>query len=225
MDVADIALDANWIGSPNTFVDAMIKVRFIDPPSNLIEWYSLHDWTTHQPWASNADDRSIKAAKNQAFRWCVIEIKDKQNKDKFKDWYYNTFKFVKGQNREAILSEYESYTNGNTPLPSPPIPSPPKPKKKTVRFTPPSLSEVKDYCLERKNKIDPETFIAHYTANGWMRGKNKIKDWKACVITWEKKDNERKKPAGKGNGSPGFTEARRSGETDWLGRHGRQGSG
>ncbi len=53
-------------------------------------------------------------------------------------------------------------------------------------FHPPSVEEVRSYCNERRNKVDPQTFIAHYQANGWMRGKNKVKDWKACVWTWEK---------------------------------------
>ena len=57
---------------------------------------------------------------------------------------------------------------------------------KTVRFTPPDVEEVRAYCLERNNGIDAQAFVDHYTANGWMRGKNKIKDWKACVRTWER---------------------------------------
>ena len=60
-------------------------------------------------------------------------------------------------------------------------------KEKKGRFTPPSLSEVEDYCQERENGIDAEAFLNHYEANGWMRGKTKIKDWKACVRTWEKR--------------------------------------
>ena len=61
-------------------------------------------------------------------------------------------------------------------------------KKKTAsRFTPPTLEEVKAYCLERKNKVDAERFIDFYTANGWVQGKGKpIKDWKAAVRTWER---------------------------------------
>lgn len=58
-----------------------------------------------------------------------------------------------------------------------------KPKK---RFIPPDVIMVKEYCLERQNKVDSETFINHYTSNGWMVGKNKMKDWKAAVRTWEK---------------------------------------
>ena len=55
----------------------------------------------------------------------------------------------------------------------------------TKRFIPPSVDDVKAYCEERGNKVDASSFIDHYAANGWMRGKSKIKDWKACVRTWE----------------------------------------
>jgi hypothetical protein len=55
----------------------------------------------------------------------------------------------------------------------------------TKRFIPPSVDDVKAYCEERGNKVDASSFIDHYAANGWMRGKSKVKDWKACVRTWE----------------------------------------
>ena len=54
------------------------------------------------------------------------------------------------------------------------------------RFTPPTLQEVTDYCNERNNSVSPERFIDFYTSKGWMVGKNKMKDWKAAVRTWEK---------------------------------------
>lgn len=60
------------------------------------------------------------------------------------------------------------------------------------RFTPPSVNEVAEYCRERKNGINPQEFVDHYETNGWMRGKTKIKDWKACVRTWEKNQKESK---------------------------------
>ena len=67
--------------------------------------------------------------------------------------------------------------------------------KTASRFTPPTLEEVKAYCKERGNNIDAEHFIAFYTANGWKQSNgNAIKDWKACVITWEKRDKDRQKP-------------------------------
>lgn len=57
---------------------------------------------------------------------------------------------------------------------------------KESRFIPPTLQEVQAYCQERGNKVDAEQFIDFYAAKGWMVGKNKMKDWKACVRTWER---------------------------------------
>ena len=60
------------------------------------------------------------------------------------------------------------------------------PKSKAKRFTPPTLEEVQAYCIERNNSVDAERFINYYTSNGWQVGKNKMKDWKAAVRTWER---------------------------------------
>ena len=58
---------------------------------------------------------------------------------------------------------------------------------KEKRFIKPTLEEVKEYCLERNNNVDAEAFIDYYEANGWVQGKGKpIKDWKACIRTWER---------------------------------------
>lgn len=54
------------------------------------------------------------------------------------------------------------------------------------RFAPPALDDVKAYCAERNNKVDPEHWFSYYESNGWMVGRNKMKDWKAAVRTWEK---------------------------------------
>lgn len=59
--------------------------------------------------------------------------------------------------------------------------------EKAKRFYPPTLDEVKQYCEERKNNIDPMAFIDFYSSKGWMIGKNRMKDWKAAVRTWERK--------------------------------------
>lgn len=61
------------------------------------------------------------------------------------------------------------------------------------RFSPPSLEEVRAYCMERKNGIDPEAFIAFYASKNWYIGKSKMVDWKASVRTWEQR---RKQEAG-----------------------------
>ena len=56
---------------------------------------------------------------------------------------------------------------------------------KGKRFKKPSFNEVNNYCLERKNNIDAEAFIAFYESKGWMVGSNKMKNWKQSVINWE----------------------------------------
>ena len=59
------------------------------------------------------------------------------------------------------------------------------------RFVPPTVDQVSEYCLERGNYVDPQRFVDYYSSNGWMVGKNKMKDWKAAVRTWEQKDSSR----------------------------------
>ena len=53
-------------------------------------------------------------------------------------------------------------------------------------FKIPTIIQVKEYCTERKNNVDAETFCDFYESKGWQVGKEKMKSWKACVRTWEK---------------------------------------
>lgn len=62
------------------------------------------------------------------------------------------------------------------------------------RFTPPTLDDVSAYIRERGSNVDAQRFLDFYTAKGWMVGKNRMKDWKAAVRTWEKRDSEQNKP-------------------------------
>lgn len=61
---------------------------------------------------------------------------------------------------------------------------------KATDFVKPKLEEIKTYCSERKSKVDPSAFFDYYERNGWVYGKNKtpIKDWKACIRTWERNE-------------------------------------
>ena len=60
-------------------------------------------------------------------------------------------------------------------------------KKERMLFIVPSLQEVSAYCQERNNNVDSQKFFDFYESKGWMVGKNKMKDWKAAVRTWEDK--------------------------------------
>lgn len=57
---------------------------------------------------------------------------------------------------------------------------------KKKRFVKPTVEEVKQYCIERNNCVNAEQFYDYYESNGWKVGKNAMKDWKACVRTWER---------------------------------------
>jgi len=63
------------------------------------------------------------------------------------------------------------------------------------KFVKPTLEQLQEYCESRKNWIEPDAFLAHYEAVGWVYGKDRkpIKDWKACVRTWEQKRKEEEK--------------------------------
>ena len=57
---------------------------------------------------------------------------------------------------------------------------------KRKRFEKPTLSDIKEYCIERNNNVDAQHFYDYYESNGWKVGKNSMKNWQAAVRTWEK---------------------------------------
>lgn len=85
-------------------------------------------------------------------------------------------------NVPVIQSESESNPNPN-----------PKEATQRERFVPPSVSDVREYCLERGNSVDPQTFVDFYAGKNWMVGKTKMADWRACVRTWERRQAGEKK--------------------------------
>lgn len=76
--------------------------------------------------------------------------------------------------------QYESESNQN-------------PKGNTARatrFTPPTVDDVQAYCSEQHFAVDAQRFVDYYTANGWMVGKNRMKDWRASLRTWASRDKQ-----------------------------------
>jgi hypothetical protein len=62
----------------------------------------------------------------------------------------------------------------------------------------PSLEDVRQYCAERGDKIDPETFHDWNTSAGWKVGNKPMKDWKAAIRTWEKRERHNGQNSGNG---------------------------
>lgn len=68
---------------------------------------------------------------------------------------------------------------------------------KKALFKKPTLDEVKNYCILRKNNIEAEAFIDFYESKGWQIGKEIMKSWKACVRTWESREKKNPKTMSK----------------------------
>lgn len=120
----------------------------------------------------------------------------KMNKSKWSKWtdgcvQNEQFRSVQNEHIRSVQNEQTNTTKEITIKRTKEI----ELKNDSTRFKPPTVDEVKAYCLERKNGIDPDRFVDYYTATGWMRGKTKMKDWKAAVRTWERKEKEDAKKA------------------------------
>lgn len=74
-----------------------------------------------------------------------------------------------------------------------------KTEQKEKAFVKPTAEEVREYCRERGNNVDPEAFVAYYESKGWKVGNQPMKNWKAAIVTWEKRDKQqpRAKPPDK----------------------------
>lgn len=92
-----------------------------------------------------------------------------------------------------------------------------KEKGTAKRFTPPTVDEVRAYCQERQNGINAEHFIDYYEARGWELSKGrKIKDWKACIRTWERNSYGNTKAVAKGPNGVKVTEEPEDDYMAWL---------
>lgn len=81
------------------------------------------------------------------------------------------------------------------------------------RFVRPTIDELRDYCGQRGNGVDPEAFIDFYDSKGWKIGNQPMKDWKAAVRTWEKREvtsaQDRSDPNGNGAAAMAYLQKRR----------------
>lgn len=62
--------------------------------------------------------------------------------------------------------------------------------KEKKKFVKPTVEEIQQYCISRKNNIDAEAFFSYYESVGWKVGRNVMKSWQSAVITWEKRNKQ-----------------------------------
>ena len=66
--------------------------------------------------------------------------------------------------------------------------------KKPKPFVPPTVEEVREYCLQRKSGVDPVRFWEYFDAGGWKDSEGKpVRNWKQKLITWESHSREKGK--------------------------------
>jgi len=191
----------------NEIMEALMKVNLSAYESRVLwflfrktyGWNKKTDWITLSQFSAciGLDRRLIhRAIKSLSSKKMIVIDRDDTFKIRygfqkdFKKWKLSSKKMTV-INRDDRVSSKEM-----TRLSSIQIPTKETITKETIqkkrdikRFMIPTVEEITIYCTDRKNTINPQVFIDHYMSNGWMVGKNKMKDWKAAVRTWEGRDN------------------------------------
>ncbi len=89
---------------------------------------------------------------------------------------------------------------------------PPKGGAPEKRFVKPTADEVREYCSQRGNSVDAQAFVDFYAAKGWKVGNAPMKDWRAAVRTWEKREEYRRPAAARPNRQRDLSRGRQYGE-------------
>ena len=114
------------------------------------------------------------------------EISQVKNKSLMKFVYENVINYSNiNESVKNILNNYNDNDNDNEKSYHDTLDDTSK------RFKKPTIEEIEKYCKERNNGINANKFYDFYETKGWYVGKNKMKDWKACIRTWEQHDNKK----------------------------------
>ena len=94
-----------------------------------------------------------------------------------------------GKDANAMRTHSERNADGMLTNNHKPITNNQVKKGERKTFSPPTLEEIKEYSDQSGYKVDPDQFRDFYVSKNWMVGKNKMKDWKASVRLWSRRDN------------------------------------
>lgn len=141
-----------------------------------VDGFAAIAWELIKPILDKSRIRSINGAKAKGkSKPNLVGNQNAVSKDEAKTKLKqskNKAKTKRDRDRDRINIEDKSSNNG---------------ADKSTRFVPPTLTEVQDYIQKNSYSVDALTFIDFYTSKGWMVGSNKMKDWKAAVRTWQRK--------------------------------------
>lgn len=125
-------------------------------------------------WCRSTPKRVENSLKNLLERNLISKVESIVNKKKITQYYTNKVNF-----EIAKIEEHQQLEETKIEVE----------ELYTPNFKKPTITEIEQYCIERKNGIDAKTFYDFYEVKNWFVGKNKMKDWKACIRTWERRTN------------------------------------
>ena len=190
LEVLDAVIMYGTTGNEPTFANAIAEVAFnfikldIDRNSNKYEALCDKRKKAIQARWDKSKSQPIQADTNHTNVYKCIQTDTKHTNE------YKSYKRIHNDNDnvdedvdvddnvdvdENIINDVQSNTN--------------KKKRKSTRFVVPTLAEIQEYIKQNHYDVDAQKFLDYYTANGWMIGKAKVKDWRACIRTWQR--NER----------------------------------
>lgn len=115
--------------------------------------------------------------------------------DRLREYSEINAKNAAASKAEQWEGESGEMQGNHPPILSTPIPSTPDQDREEAvkppprqKFTPPTIQEVQEYCQEKGYTLEAERFVDYYTSIGWKVGKNPMKDWKAALRNWAKKE-------------------------------------
>jgi len=135
-------------------------------------------------------NQSVTSTDDNLWKWIEREVKELWTEKLSKiTQIEGAYKVVQGAYKDVPIPYFTLLYS------TLPIGNAPKGASVSKRFTVPTLEQVRGYCESRNNSIEPEAFLAHYDAVGWVYGKDRkpVRDWKACVRTREQKRKEEQK--------------------------------
>ncbi|MFC2084951.1 hypothetical protein ACFLS9_07840 [Bacteroidota bacterium] len=191
----DILLECNH---KKTKVNIGFKLVICDRGESL---NSLKTWAKRWGWSVSKVDRFLKLLESDS----MIERKSIRISTHLKVCNYDTYQDSRNSSetqvkrkRNASETQVKSNNNDNNVNND----NNKKEKRGKTKFSPPSIEEIKNYCLAKGYNIDPDEFYNFYESKGWYIGKNKMVSWKHAILTWRKRNGTHKKLAGKGGATP-----------------------
>jgi hypothetical protein len=180
-----IARALGWCWDGEWLIQALVTTKWLDRDISDICRLYVHDWHIH------SDDTCDRYLADNGLQYATGDAP--RNKPRKNSRNARGTHAERGTNTaERGLTETETETETETDKDAandarvPPAVG----GTKRAKFRVPTVEEVRAYCLERGNSVEPQLFVDSYTAKGWKVGKTPMSDWKAAVRTWEQNGNQ-----------------------------------